>query len=539
LIDNTSEEKRPLPGLKPLTSALTVYITLVCLSGVLNLLLMLHVLMRRNLYGSVSSFFVLAMAATATYCFAYAFSLTSSTLGQLRFWSVIQYFGMPFAPAFGLLFVMRYLGYRLSGQRVAAMLAIPAMALISNATNEWHHLHYKQYNIHELLGAPYNDIEVGPTYIIMGCYILVCFLASYSMLISRWMDTARPYRQQIVSLFVAQMIPMTTSFLYLIGVTPEGIDPVPMVTGLSSILMWWTIESSRLLTIIPIAKETIFHSISDGVVVLDESGKLVEYNESCRRMFPRMDRSMFGQSLKAVWFTLFGKNDSLPVLNARQQEIEVISAGSGERVYRVRVSPLRQNEKRNQTGTVMIISDITEMKMMQQKLERHAYFDELTQICNRRAFFERCEKEYVKAKRGDVPFTIVLFDIDNFKKVNDTYGHNAGDQVLVHVANIINSCLKENMLFARYGGEEFVLALFGKTVSYGKILAESLRQQIASRPLVLNGTVIRVTSSFGVAEASGDERETLQNLLHCSDKALYEAKRGGRNRVSVYKGARV
>jgi diguanylate cyclase (GGDEF)-like protein/PAS domain S-box-containing protein len=474
------------------------------------------------------------MAATAIYCFAYAFSLTSSTLEQLRFWSVMQYFGMPFAPPFGLLFVMRYLGYRLSRLRVAAMLAIPAMALISNATNEWHHLHYKQYNVHELLGAPYNDIEVGPTYIIMGCYILVCFLASYYMLISRWMDTARPYRQQIVSLFVAQMIPMTTSFLYLIGVTPEGIDPVPMVTGLSSILMWWTIESSRLLTIIPIAKETIFHSISDGVIVLDESGKLVEYNESCRRMFPRMDRSMFGQSLNAVWFAMFGMNDSMPVLNAGQQEIEVVSSGSADKVYRVRVSPLRQNEKSSQTGTVMIISDITEMKMMQQKLEQHAYFDELTQICNRRAFFQRCEEEYAKAKRGDVPITTILFDIDNFKKVNDTYGHNAGDQVLVHVADTIRSSIKEDMLFARYGGEEFVLALFGKSAAYGKMFAESLRQRIASRPLVMNGTVIRVTSSFGVAEATGDEQETLQKLLHCSDEALYAAKRGGRNQVCVY-----
>lgn len=515
-------------------SPLTYYMTLVTVSGVLNLLLCSYVFVKRRLYAKISTFFILSTAATTIYCFAYAFSLTSSTLGQLRFWSVMQYIGMPFAPAFGFLFVQQYVGFKITRARIIAILVIPVLSLLSNATNEFHHLHYKMYKIHETFGAPYNNIEVGPTYIIMGSFILVCFLGSITLLLSRWKDMDRSYRPQLVSVLGAQLIPMVTSFLYLIGVTPAGIDPVPMVVGISSVLMWWTIESSRLLTIIPIAKDTIFHSISDGVIVLDKAGRLVEFNNGCSRMFNQLDRSMFGQPLDKIWSLMFGSAASaVPELAAGSQELEVVSTHPEERIYQVRVSQLQQNERSNMAGTVMIISDITELKLLQQQLKRHADYDELTQIFNRRAFFERFKEGYALTKQNAEPFTVILFDIDDFKKVNDTYGHDTGDQALVHVVNICQSCLSDNMLFARYGGEEFVLALFGNTASEGEAFAERLREQIALQPLIVDGTVIRLTSSFGVSEASNTD-VSLQQLLHYADQALYAAKHGGRNQVRVY-----
>jgi len=518
------------------TSELTAYIALVCVSGVVNMLLAVYVFANRKHYGKISAYFVLGVAAMAVYCLSYAFSLTSSTLQQLRFWSVMQYFGMPFAPAYSLLFVLHYFGYRLSGWKIAAWLAIPSLSLVSNATNEWHHLHYKEYKIHELRGAPYNDIEVGPTYIIMGCFILVCLLGSIVLLFSRWRDTDKAYRPQLLSVACANVIPMTTSFLYLVGVTPEGIDPVPMVCGASALLMYWAIESSRLLTIIPVAKDAIFHSISDGVIVLDERGRLVEYNESCGRMFGGLNRSMLGLPLDAVWSALFGGSATVPQPAADSEELEVVANGGEERVYQVRISPLQQNVKRGMPGTVMIISDITELKQLQRKLEKHAYYDDLTQIFNRRAFYERCEESFARAGREKAPFTTILFDIDHFKMVNDVYGHHAGDEALLHIVRICNASLTDDMLFARYGGEEFVLALYGWTAEYGKKFAERLRERIASQPLVVNGREISITSSFGVAETKEHAAGSLQELLRRSDEALYEAKRNGRNRVCVYEG---
>jgi diguanylate cyclase (GGDEF)-like protein len=509
--------------------------TLVTVSGTLNLFLGLYVFFRRKQYSEISTYFLLGTAAKTIYCFGYTFSLTSSTLEQLRFWSVVQYIGMPFAPPLGLLFVLKYFGFKVKKGQIAALLAIPALSLLSNATNRFHHLHYKQYQVHPLLGAPYNDIEVGPTYIVMGAFIFLCFISSHLLLLSRWKDTDKAYRPQLLTLLGAHFIPMATSFLYLVGVTPAGIDPVPMVLGATSILMWWTIESSRLLTIIPIAKDAIFHSILSGVIVLDKRDRLVEYNDSCQKMFPKLDRSMFGQPLEKIWPAMFGPLSPLPLPGEQMQELEVVAREPDERICQVRISPLKKSGRSELRGTVMIITDITELKRMQRTLERHAYYDELTRILNRRAFMERCEENYARSRKEAADFTVILFDIDHFKQINDTYGHLAGDRVLVHIARICESSLTDEMLFARYGGEEFVLALYGRTAEEGRQFAEQLRVTIASQPVAMDGDLIRVTSSFGVAESSGRKEETLQKLLHYADKALYEAKRGGRNRVCVYR----
>src|SRR5690606_37130202 len=130
--------------------------------------------------------------------------------------------------------------------------------------------------------------------------------------------------------------------------------------------------------------------------------------------------------------------------------------------------------------------NITELHTSQQKLERLAYYDELTQIYNRHAFFQQSEQSLMQAKDNMSAFTIILFDIDFFKQVNDTYGHQTGDKMLVHVAQLCKAELGEHMLFASYGGEEFVLALTGYTLVEGENFAIHLRLCIEQKPLVEN-----------------------------------------------------
>jgi len=516
-----------------LDAHLTVYITLTALSGVLNLFLGIYVFVKRHLFSAISTIFLWAVAVKTIYCFGYAFSLTSSTLSELRFWSAVQYMGMPFAPPLGLMFVLTYLGYKLTKGQIAALLIIPVVSLLSNITNDFHHLHYKKYAVHETLGAPYYSIEIGVTYIIMSTFLYLCLLSSMILLISRWKDTNGAYRSQLLALIAAHLIPMVTSILYLTGLAPAGIDPVPMVVGLSSLFLWWAIESSHFLAIMPIAKDVIFQSISDGVLVLDQSGRLVEFNGSCQRMFPKLDKSMFGWPLERIWTGMFGASSRCPGFGAAPQELEVIAHEPEERTYQLRYSPIAQNKNAGPKGAVLIITDITEFTRLKRKLEKHAYYDDLTQILNRRAFFEQCEARYDRIKEQQLPFTVILFDIDHFKRINDSFGHRAGDQALVSVVRICETCLTENMIFARYGGEEFVLALFGHTVAEGQGLAELLRQKIAATPIAQGNTSISVTASFGIAGTEDGAYVPLETLLSHADEALYEAKRGGRNRVCV------
>jgi len=282
----------------------------------------------------------------------------------------------------------------------------------------------------------------------------------------------------------------------------------------------------------PIAKDSIFNSINDGVIVLDQSHRIIEFNESSKRMFPSLSKFMIGQDFHRVWIFLSG--DSFPAnLNADSpnHELQYTSVHS-KRIYQIRTSALQDGKSSN--GLLIIFTDITELKMLQMKLEHQAYYDELTNVFNRRAFFQKCEQDFAVAKKRSSPFTIILIDIDYFKKVNDTYGHHVGDQVLKHVVNVCESHLKEGMLFARYGGEEFVLALKGWTISEGEALANQLRRQVEAQPLITNEGTIFVTLSSGVAETTKEKEESLHQLLNKADQALYKAKRAGRNQVHIW-----
>ncbi|GAA0137099.1 diguanylate cyclase [Paenibacillus sp. YSY-4.3] len=513
-----------------MNSDIAAYITLVCTSGVLNLSILFYTYWRRHYYSSIAKLFMWNTFTSMIYCFGYAFSLTSTSLEQLRFWNIVQYAGMPFFPPLGLLFVMQYLDYKLTGKRIIALLIMPCLTLLINVTNESHHIFYRIYDIHSVLGAPYSEIEYGVWFIVHNIYVFGCMLAAFLLLLSRWKETDSVYRPQLFALICGQLLPIVTAFLLFIGVTPDGIDPVPMVIWFSSVLYLWSITSSRMLSIMPIAKETIFNNMNDGVIVLNGTYQLIEYNQACKNMFSELDRSTIGQPFDQVWYML--TDQSFPVqLDTISDKLNV-TIHHANYIYQLRISRLQQSN--NRCGLLIIFTDITELHILQQKLEHQAYYDELTQTYNRRAFFQQSEQNLMKAKADLSSFMIILFDIDFFKKVNDTYGHQTGDQMLVHIAQICKAELEENMLFARYGGEEFVLALTGYTLVEGENFANHLRSCIEQKPLGENDRFVSVTCSFGVSVTTGSREETVYQLLQKADEALYAAKRAGRNQIRVF-----
>jgi diguanylate cyclase (GGDEF)-like protein len=166
-----------------------------------------------------------------------------------------------------------------------------------------------------------------------------------------------------------------------------------------------------------------------------------------------------------------------------------------------------------------------------QELRLRADTDYLTGILNRRAFTTAGSKRLRQAYESNEALPVLLFDIDHFKAVNDTYGHEAGDLVLKRVATLVRDQLRDGELVARYGGEEFVVMPAQCSPPQALQLAERLRQAIAAEPIELaDGRALQVTASFGVASAGGPVA-SLDHLLHAADLALYSAKRKGRNRV--------
>lgn len=160
-----------------------------------------------------------------------------------------------------------------------------------------------------------------------------------------------------------------------------------------------------------------------------------------------------------------------------------------------------------------------------------AHQDPLTGIYNKGYLQEALEAEFKRAKALHTDFSLIFFDLDHFKKINDTYGHDAGDFVLKEISNLIRTGhLRPKDVFARYGGEEFVVLLGNTNAKAASEVAERIRAAIETHAFIYDGKRLPVTSSIGVAELRADV-ESAQTLLKSADKALYAAKQSGRNKV--------
>ncbi len=175
--------------------------------------------------------------------------------------------------------------------------------------------------------------------------------------------------------------------------------------------------------------------------------------------------------------------------------------------------------------------DISEQKDTEEKLISQAGTDALTGICNRRCFDGTAKKEVQRARRHKTPLSGMIFDIDWFKKVNDTYGHLAGDEVLKNLAQVALKNLREIDTLARVGGEEFAVLLPETDIEGALKVAQRIRKSIERSEIFFSEQIIKVTVSIGVSGLIPEDGESFLTMFRRADEALYRAKREGRNRV--------
>jgi diguanylate cyclase (GGDEF)-like protein len=168
-------------------------------------------------------------------------------------------------------------------------------------------------------------------------------------------------------------------------------------------------------------------------------------------------------------------------------------------------------------------------------VKKEAIYDTLTSLFNRRYFEEKLTADAQKAFHSGSNLSVIMVDIDHFKKVNDTFGHAGGDKVLREIASLLkNSVRRQDDTVARYGGEEFVLVLPGAPLEATSTIAERIRQTIANTPIDIGQSQIHLTISLGISNFPIHRAKSKDELVKMADLALYEAKRGGRNRVCIF-----
>ncbi|NPA52804.1 MAG: diguanylate cyclase [Aquificae bacterium] len=255
----------------------------------------------------------------------------------------------------------------------------------------------------------------------------------------------------------------------------------------------------------------------------------------------------FVEKLKKVADTIDEKlKEIIESINNHQKEIDQHSSVIEENKEKIKeneeitkalnqilkeLEELKQQNKTLKEELHRYHQDIEKLKEELNQAKTEANIDFLTTLYNRRRF-ERALLDMLKDyKERKYPFSIILLDIDDFKTINDKYGHPVGDLVLKEVANILKNYLRANSVSARIGGEEFGILLPGVEIKDAVKIAERLKHIIENRHIKTDGTFIKFTASFGITQAK--EGDTLNSIIERADKALYKSKQTGKNRISV------
>ncbi len=264
---------------------------------------------------------------------------------------------------------------------------------------------------------------------------------------------------------------------------------------------------------------TILDSYNNMVLIVDDK-KVISANSKCLNFFDIPDdlceTDLHSQMMdSAIAHILNSKVD---------HNIEIVAVDGTKKIFSVHPKKLSDF---NDAKYIIELADITEHINEKNKLENKAFTDQLTKLYNRRFFDEYLMKKFKNSRKTDV-MAFILFDIDNFKSINDNYGHQVGDDVLVFLSNTIKSSIRSTDTLCRWGGEEFLLITPTDKVNALKI-AENLRVLVDTQSYD-HASIPHFTCSFGVAET--EMHKPCIETIEEADKMLYKSKRGGRNTVS-------
>ncbi len=525
---------------------LTPYAIAQLVTATVSIIVAIRLWQRRSTRGGMALFlFFIAVSE-----WALGNGLESGAISQEEkiLLSKIVYIGAQSSPVLLLLFTLEFSGTikRIKPSLILALSIVPLTIIFLAATNEAHHLIWTDFATGPA-GSNSLIYHHGIAFWAGMVYIFILVSIATVVLLTSSVKTQKIYRFQNMTLLLASLMPWLGTIFYFINPNPfPGLETISISFMFTGLFLMLGFAKGNLMDYIPIALEVLFDNIEAGVVVFDENLRIIDMNPGAVKLFKMEFGQLSGKSPKdqpAFWdkiCSFFNQETSC--------RFEIVSPFDEKTWLSVNTSPLHKKRGRF-LGWVVIVEDITSRKLSEEELKNinqklglqlddiskleiqlrdQIKRDPLTGVYNRGYFEDVLKQELLIAEKKNCSLCVIMLDVDDFKKVNDSFGHKAGDEVVIALGKMLVNRTRDNDYVSRYGGDEFALIMPGIEIEKAFQRAENLRQELSALKFSFSDQYQPITISIGLSSFP-NHGKTNDELFSAADSALYHAKQSGKN----------
>jgi diguanylate cyclase (GGDEF)-like protein/PAS domain S-box-containing protein len=507
---------------------LNIYVAVTIVGGVGSAVLAVLAWHRRHVPGAV--FLAMMMAGAAVWCGTAIGELYAATLPNKLLWARLSYVGVCFVPWSWLLFCLGYTGRvsRRIWHSAAALAALPAFTLVLVFLSPKIPLVWISAGLAVTARPHPLIVEHGPWFWVHATYSYACLFVGSAILLNTVFRQVRPLTAQGVTFVLAVALPWAANLLTLMKVIHlDGLDLTPPAIAASGVLITVGITRLKALevfpAIVPTARDAVLERMRDGVLIVDAHGRVLNANRAEEQLLAAGSDSLAGRTLGELLPDL-RPAVGWSVLEALVEKgsCETVISGGTDRERFLEIVASSLGSAARVSAYCLVMRDTTERKTLEERLRYRALHDELTELPNRTLLKEHLDRLLALQHRRKETLTLLLIDLDRFKEINDTFGHEAGDTLLRVIAERLQLALRESDLVARLGGDEFAVVLPGCDATGAMEMAATLRGALSAGIDLRNQTVC-VAASIGVAVSPHHGRDS-GTLMRHADVALYLAK---------------
>jgi diguanylate cyclase (GGDEF)-like protein len=465
------------------------------------------------------------------YLFGYLLELNVASLEARLFWNQVQYFGIPFFSGFWLLVSLLYTGHFKKTQwyKIVAIFVIPIITFILRLTNEFHLWFYSSIEMNTLGDLTFLVLGKGPWYYVQAGYSFIVLVLCTFFYYQKLVQSNEQEKKQFQLLFWASIVPYIALLFIVIDPGRLGIDYSAIVLPPCILLINYALSRYNFLELKILARERVFEESSKGLILMDRYYVIRDFNSSSVRYLSWFNIELVNEDLKTV---LSNHQELLNSIYNRERNIQVVQEDNLNHYIAFTAEDI--GLKDDLSGVLLSIEDVTVREELTLKLKEMAQIDMLTGINNRRHFVEESQKAIERAKRYNEPLSLLMIDIDYFKRINDNYGHACGDKVIQEVALLIKSNFRSTDVIGRLGGEEFAITMLKSNKDEAYVKAEELRVKVEQMHFDFDSSNLHISISIGITELINLSELSLDDLINQADKAMYQAKKLGRNTIIIY-----